>query len=426
MTLVAAAVMVLVVVGGASYFLQTRPLPYPIPVGNVSVTLPSASPYRQLTTGNYNNDMYPVWSPNGSLIAYISSMGGLSSVWVVQASGTAAVQVSPPYKLVMYPEWSPDSSSISYYFFDGAVSGYEVVNLKTLSITRITTSNMAAFQGRAEWSPDGSHLAFFISGPGPQLIVYDMKTDVDSLTTDVSGPMLVASWVSNEELVYSSYYNGSTCIMWVSLLTEKSGLLMWGPHNFVDPCVGPNGTIAYYSDFNPALDSPLLQGSEGYMIPLPGSSTFALTPGGEPLYVFVPLNETSYDVWFSGVDGSNPTFQSETAFLSDGSIISIVPAVPGTIDLASPPAWSPDGTQVVYAAAAYSASSSLSAGEMMYLWNTVTGSISSLGPMQTFSFEPTWSPNGLNIAFVSNMTGTYHIWVLSTTGGSQGSSGSGY
>jgi Tol biopolymer transport system component len=46
--------------------------------------------------------------------------------------------------------------------------------------------------------------------------------------------------------------------------------------------------------------------------------------------------------------------------------------------------------------------------------------------MQTFSFEPTWSPNGLNIAFVSNMTGTYHIWVLSTTGGSQGSSGSGY
>jgi len=44
MTLVAAAVMVLESVGGVLYFLQARPLPYLIPVGNVSVAVPSENP----------------------------------------------------------------------------------------------------------------------------------------------------------------------------------------------------------------------------------------------------------------------------------------------------------------------------------------------------------------------------------------------
>lgn len=411
-----ASAFVVLVLSGALFIVFTQPPPYPLPEGGINVTLPAAPPYTQLTTGNWN-DRYPIWSPNGSLIAYISDKSGLWSVWVMQASGTAAKQVSKPEELAMYPEWSPDSSSISYWFFDGAVSGYEVVNLTTLGITRITTNDMTAFQVPAEWSPDGSHLAFFISSLSPQLIVYDMKTGSTSPMTSVNGPMLAASWVSNSELVYSSYYNGSNCIMWVSLLTGKTGLLIGGAHNFIAPSVGPNGTMAYYSDFNPAKDSLLLQGSSGYDVCLPAHGDYSYC-------VFIPLNETSYDVWLSGVDGSNATFQSKTAFsVEGGNPIAMVPYVPGTIELASPPEWSPDGTKVAYAA-----SSSLLSS--VYVWNTVSGSVNPLGPVQggTFSLEPAWSPDGLNVAFACNMTGTYHIWVVSTsgTGEPQKNIGSGY
>jgi Tol biopolymer transport system component len=116
----------------------------------------------------------PVWSPDGSRIAYLDGSG----ISIVKTHGTALDHL--PVKYVYGPVWSPDGSKLA---FVGRHINY-VVNadgsgLKTLPGCRCTNV-WPGFGQRLSWSPDGSMIAYAGgTGPGrqPEAGIYVEKLD---------------------------------------------------------------------------------------------------------------------------------------------------------------------------------------------------------------------------------------------------------
>jgi TolB protein len=311
----------------------------------------------------------------------------------MNASGMNAFQASPDNQAVAYPSWNPNSTMVAFWSMNGQDSEIRAYSLATNLSYHVAGSGPFAVQTAPAWSPNGSLLAFFENGGVPQLMVFDFNTGVSTPVANASGSYLAATWASDDELLYSTAAGGYNQIMWLSMSTGTGGQLLNGSANFVSPIVGLSGQLAFYSDLNPGQNSDYLQGYGGY------------------------------DVWVSGVDGSNTMFQYSLVHETEGSEqIVEVPYIPGVIDTSVQPAWSPDGTEIVYTA--FSAAE----GNFLYLWNLSSATTTLIGPFGVGSnaCQPSWNPNGMSVAFSSDLGGSYHIWVTNMNGTPASTGNGGY
>jgi Tol biopolymer transport system component len=131
----------------------------------------------RLTTDTSNN-RFPVWSPDGSKIAFESDRTGLYQVWVMDADGTNPRQVTTDSATKgQLPDWSPDGSRIAYSSLATGNGDIYVINADGTNPTRLTSDPALDF-GPA-WSPDGTQIAF-TSGRGSATgaqTVYVMNAD---------------------------------------------------------------------------------------------------------------------------------------------------------------------------------------------------------------------------------------------------------
>ena len=75
--------------------------------------------------------------------------------------------------------------------------------------------------------------------------------------------------------------------------------------------------------------------------------------------------------------------------------------------------WSPDGSSIVYVTQYGREASDLS------IINNINGSLTSIEPLTqdpAFDGNPTWSPDGTKIAFFSNRSGNYNLWLINPDG----------
>jgi Tol biopolymer transport system component len=139
-----------------------------------------ATPVTRLTAPNADS-FSPVWSPDGSKIAFSSARAldgsdalGADNIWVVNADGSGA---TPLTKLTVnfapssVPVWSPDGSKIAFVS-RRALDGSNAANTNfTLNVwvmkadgsgavplTKLTGSGVLTFN--AVWSPDGGKIGF--------------------------------------------------------------------------------------------------------------------------------------------------------------------------------------------------------------------------------------------------------------------------
>jgi len=112
---------------------------------------------RILTEDN-EGDYRPIWSPDGSKIAFTSTRTGYRSIWVMNGDGSAARELTPVRSDYGWPGWSPDGKSVSYACNR---TGNHEVYLQALEggpPRRITHS--AVFNGQAAFTPDGRWLFY--------------------------------------------------------------------------------------------------------------------------------------------------------------------------------------------------------------------------------------------------------------------------
>jgi Tol biopolymer transport system component len=119
----------------------------------------------------------PAWSPDGSQIAFSFVSGGFGNVFVMNADGTGARNVTNQAdSFNTKPTWSPDGSRIAFYSDrDGDNEIYVVKADGSGPQTNLTNSPTTGDFGPA-WSPDGSRIAFTrIAGDAAD--VYVMNAD---------------------------------------------------------------------------------------------------------------------------------------------------------------------------------------------------------------------------------------------------------
>src|SRR6266852_5969152 len=126
--------------------------------GNIWIASRDAGNVRRLTNGGHEGK--PIFSPDGSQIAFTGDYDGSRGVYVVQAAG------GEPRRLTYHPAdvdalgWTPDGKRILFSSFRTAFAG-GVVQLFTVPVEGgFATQVPLARASEAFFSPDGARIAF--------------------------------------------------------------------------------------------------------------------------------------------------------------------------------------------------------------------------------------------------------------------------
>jgi hypothetical protein len=133
-------------------------------------------------TNSPGNDEWPAWSPDGSEIAFTSDRAhadGSYEVFKMNADGTGVVQVtnSPPTKSAMRADWSPDGTRLAY--MSNAEDGnwdIWVINRDGTGPTNLTHAPHVP-EHMPYWSPDGTKILYWKLTAGVGASTYTMNPD---------------------------------------------------------------------------------------------------------------------------------------------------------------------------------------------------------------------------------------------------------
>jgi hypothetical protein len=122
-------------------------------------------------THNAAADSNPSWSPDGRHIVFVSDRHGSNALYTMQIDGAGVSLLTSGVE----PAWSPDGARIAFSREDGIY----LVNVHGGGVTRISNPHAAADQpirtvsvrdSSPAWAPDGSRIAFVrrFQGSGPR------------------------------------------------------------------------------------------------------------------------------------------------------------------------------------------------------------------------------------------------------------------
>ncbi len=128
-------------------------------------------------------DSLPVWSPNGSRIAFYSNRPGRDDIFVIDMSGENLTNLTQSPEIhERAPSWSPDGTHILYSSWDD--------HFHTLRLTDGHQRQVTQDEGdrrNHDWSPDGKQIAFAgdVRGERDNLDIYimDIETGVERQLT---------------------------------------------------------------------------------------------------------------------------------------------------------------------------------------------------------------------------------------------------
>lgn len=174
------------------------------------------------------NGFSPKWSPDGKMIAFLRSSGGVYSLWTVDAGGAGEKQLTPgglvfsgffqvPYTRREHSDfsWSRDGSRIAYCSGKSGRSEVYVIsgdgdNEVNISHNEDPTSRLCS----PLWSPDGTRIAYVSSWPsrkagrGSIVWIHDGAKAIQAFSS--LDPLRLIGWSSSGDSVYIAKQEGSS------------------------------------------------------------------------------------------------------------------------------------------------------------------------------------------------------------------------
>jgi Tol biopolymer transport system component/alpha-tubulin suppressor-like RCC1 family protein len=203
-----------------------------------------------LTSGSFD-DAQPVWSLDGTRIAFTSTRNGFTHIFVMNADGSGVTALTSGSAFDLDPAWAPDGSKIIFTSSRGGNTHIYVVSSSGGTPTALTSGSF--YDAAAAWSPDGSHIAFTSTRAG-QTHIFVMNPDGTGVVTLTSGSFYDAtpSWSPDGSHIAIISNRGGNTHVYV-MQSNGSGLIALTSGNGFDaqPTWSPDGaTIVLISTRN--------------------------------------------------------------------------------------------------------------------------------------------------------------------------------
>jgi len=348
-------------------------------------SVPASGGEARLLTPAEMDAYEPVWSPDGRLVSFYAYAEDAFTIWVMNADGTGLVELTSSSSDARYPDFSPDGKSVLYS--SDEEFGYSIWqhDLATGQRTRLTTDADTGYQGPQgpyfsgdgnavypTLSPNGNWLAFVIDGGQDRLVIKEVGSSVAPQVLYTSGILGAPAWARDGSALYVVSVVGETAhLARVPVDGSAAEVLVDGADVFpFRPSLKADGGLVYTAD------------GAVRVLDANGQDDGQIQFQADVILDRTPYTRRSYK-------------------LADTSPQKAL----GIID----PVLSPDGSQVVYAA-------------LGDLWH-VDLSSSTPTPVRLtddvyIDLNPSWSPDGRSIAFVSDRAGKADVWVMELASGS--------
>ncbi len=398
-------------------------------LGTASLDAQTVKPQVNVTVSE-GTSMSVAVSPDGKTLA-IDMQG---SIWTLPATGGTAKRITDLFNDARQPMWAPDGKWITYFGYrDG---GYDVWAIAPDG-TQQHKLTWGPFDDREPvYSHDGTKIAFSSDRGNPlgsdyNIWVLDLKTGVFKQLTINPAEDSMPTWSPDDtEIAFASTRNGGRDLWAVTVADAKERKVLTATGHVDSPSWGPGGQIVYHSDADRGshleVDGKPLTASEnafafraswasrtefyyvadgkirrrslngGDAQTIDFGATLVVTP---TLYTHKRDFDSTAPRQAVGI--VRPVISpdgTKVAFAALGDIYLMpVGGKPENITkdkyLDTDPAWSPDGSQLVY--------SSDKGGSLLQLWihDMKTGRNRQLSRLATQPQGATWSPDGKKIAF---------------------------
>ena len=315
-----------------------------------------------LTADSPANDSSPVFSPDGERIVFRSEREG-GGIFIMGATGESV------RRLVDFgfdPAWSPDGRSI-VFSTEGIKDPQARPGTAQLWIAEVATGRAKQISStdavQPHWSPSGHRIAFWANKDG--------QRDLWTIDPTGGGKLQVTNdaaldwdpvWSPDGDHLYFSSDRGGSVNLWRVPIEERSGRVLGSP----EPITAPTAYAAHLSFSSDGL--------RGAFASIQRSGNIQRAP-------------------FNAAKG-----------IVEGKGVSVV----GGSRLLIWPDVSPDGSRL--------ALNSWGNQEDIFVVNADGGGLRQLTDDLHKDRMPKWSPDGRQIAFYSNRSGTYQIWTIDADG----------